>query len=155
MPDTKPNITFEEYRKAMEERGKSDSEEMPKIIRGLFLWFFVVSLNIVTYLFSQESFITHVGERLHVLASTLLVPYFIASIVFTIFFVFFSVGLFKSLRCPKCRRFFPKGKLELYTSQQSTDLSISNESDTYVRTSYTHVYWTACKHCGHIIWVIK
>lgn len=155
MSDTKPKITFEDYRKAMEERGKSDSEEMPKIARLLLLWCFVVTLNIILFLFSQDSFIKHVGERLNVLASTLLVPYFIASIVFTIFFVFFAVGLFKSLRCPKCRRLFPKGKLELYTSQQSTDLGFSSEGDTYVRPSHTHVYWTPCKHCGHIIWVIK
>jgi len=155
MAKTKTKISFEDYRKAMEERGKNDSNEMSKIARGLFLWCFFISINIITYLFAQGSFVKHIGFLIHSIASKMLVPYFIISIIFTILFVLKAAGVFKSFRCPKCKRFFPKGKLEKYDSFQGTELGVTSGGDFYSRQDTTTVYWTECKYCGHIIWVLK
>jgi len=59
-------------------------------------------------------------------------------------------SLITSLRCPKCRRFFPKGKRELFDHYQGSEFG-----ENYFRRSETHVYLTKCKYCGHNIWIIK
>lgn len=155
MPDTKTKVSFDDYRKAMEERGDNDRKEMSKIGRDLFLWCFLISINIVAYLFAQESFIKNVGLLLHSIASKILIPYFVISIIFTILFVLKAAGVFKSLRCPKCKRFFPKGELNKFDSVQSTDIGVSSNGGSYLRPGTTHVYWTECRYCGHIIWVVN
>ncbi len=155
MANTKTKVSFEDYRKAMEERGENDRNEMSRIGRGLFLWCFIISINIITYLFSQGFFIKHVGPLLHSIVSKMLVPYFIISIIFTILFLLKATGVFKSFQCPKCKCFLPNGKLEKFDSFQGSGLGVTSSGDFYSRQDSTTVYWTECKYCGNIIWVLR
>ena len=155
MPDNKTKVSFEDYRRAMEEMAENDQKQMGGVMRTLFFCFLLITADTVLYLFSQESFIKIVGLRLHSIASFALFPFLIITVIFIVLSVLTGAGVFKSLRCPKCRRFFPKGKLEKYTSYEGMDLGISGGGDSYFRSSTTHVYWTECKYCGHVIWVLK
>jgi hypothetical protein len=155
MPDNKTKVSFEDYRRAMEEMAENDQKQMGGVMRSLFLSFILITINIVLYIFAQESFIKIAGLRVHSFASHALLPSLVMTVIFIVLFVLTGAGVFKSLRCPKCRRFFPKGKLEKYTSYEGTDIGISSGGDSYFRSSTTHVYWTECKYCGHIIWVLK
>jgi len=81
------------------------------------------------------------------------VPYIIAVCAF--YLIYFTVKILKSFRCPECRKFFPKGELELFDSFQGTGIGYNSGGDTYFRQTNTSVYWTECRHCGHIIWITK
>ncbi|MDH5657306.1 MAG: hypothetical protein OEZ34_15445 [Spirochaetia bacterium] len=155
MGKKKRKISQEEYRKAMEELGNEGKKQLKQSMRSNILIGFLIIINVLLYLFSDESFIDLVGMQIHSFSAAIVLPYFICLIVFIVISILNTSGVFKSLRCPKCRRFFPGGKLTRYTSFQSSDMRPTSDGAAYFTTKTNFVYWTECKSCGHVIWVVK
>ncbi|MCU0607663.1 MAG: hypothetical protein MUF78_09665 [Candidatus Edwardsbacteria bacterium] len=62
-------------------------------------------------------------------------------------------ALTAALRCPHCRRFFPRGKLRLYDQHERSVPELDGVGGVRERMVRTSVYWTECRHCGKVILV--
>ncbi len=150
--EKKRKVSFEEYQKAMEEIIESN-KSFKSVNRHLLLLFAFCSIAILLYVFSQEFTIPSIGSWFHSIASKVFIPYIVFVVVF--YLILLGYKVIKSLRCPKCRRFFHKGELELYISTPGVGVGINSSGDQYFRPTNTRAYWTECKYCSHIIWVTK
>ena len=150
----KRKITLEEYNKAMEEYNRKARKRFIKTF-VLFLILFVLLFACIIALIQFADLDADTDALVHTkaLAMRILVPSIIFLILFSICLAFFTYV--QASCCPKCRKIFSRGELVEYTSQQGTTTGITSGGDYYFRSSTTLVYWTECKYCGHIIWVVK
>lgn len=146
-------VTFEDYKKAMDEMNEKGKKEFQYISFIMTLGIIFVFVGILIYVFSTFDSITISEIKLQSILSNALIPYIITC---TLCLALFSFPLIiKALRCPNCGHFFPKGKLEKFTSIQGTSSGMTTDGKYYTRQSTKHIYWTRCKYCSHVIWVTK
>lgn len=148
----KRKVTFEDYQKAMAEL-KEKHGSFKSANRHIFLFFFLVALGILLYLLSEKTIIPSASPQLRAFAAKALVPFIVAVGLF--YLVLIAVKIIKSLRCPQCGKFFPKGELEKFGSFEGTGLAYTSGGDSYIRPVTNSVFWTECKKCGHLLWIVK
>ncbi|MFH1620639.1 MAG: hypothetical protein ABIB04_00985 [Patescibacteria group bacterium] len=146
-------ITDEEYQKVVSESHAKDLKRMPYEMGLMIFFFFLLIVLAVLYFFTMATFTSDLNLKLHSLASKIFIPYLVIFGASTL--IFFARIIINSLRCPKCRRFFPRGKLKLYDSFQRTAYTIDTGGDYYYREGTALVYWTRCKYCGQLLLVTK
>ena len=157
-------ITFEEYQREMGAINKRANKSMKYLIIGLFVPFALIIITALLYFFSaikialpgEASSASHSSQlviNLHGLATKIFVPYLVVLGMLALAGVAYAVV--RSLRCPHCRRFFPRGKLKLYDQIESTSSTIDNNGNLCDHRSVKNVYWTECKYCGKIILVCR
>lgn len=156
MPNEKKQktVTFEEYQKVVTENNDKEIKRMPYTIGLMLFWFFLIIILAVLYSFAKGTYYTSAtGIKLHLLGVKIFYPYLIILTASTV--LFFIRLIINSFRCPKCRKFFPRGKLELYDSFQGPSTSIDSGGDYYTRQATTFVYLTRCKYCNQLLIVTK
>ena len=150
----KRKITLEEYNKAIEEYNRTAG----KRFRAIFLQFGLLAVLLFACIIALITFADMDADTdrlasMKQAAPGILVPCIVFLVLFTSALAFCNHMI--NTRCPKCRRYFPNGELVKYMSHRGTDIGITGDSDTYYRSSATHVYWTECRYCGHLLWVVK
>ncbi|MBN1532423.1 MAG: DUF2975 domain-containing protein [Spirochaetes bacterium] len=137
MPDKRRRrVTLEDYEREFSEREARDQGQLKYIAIHIVLLF--AQLITLAVLYRTRSPYTY--------------PFL--GITVTSWLIVVVILLLRSLRCPNCGRFFPKGELvEFDTIGGKGDIFYGGEWQYH--DGNKRIYWTECRHCGHLLWIVK
>jgi hypothetical protein len=166
MPDTKKReyLTTKEFLKEQDEHCERGQKEPLYWLIAIVVTFSlgIFALVLSTYAKREaalprtaESLAgpAHAGLTFQAFAAKAFVPYLVVVVLLLVGAVAYAIIL--SQRCPQCRRYFSRGKLNLYTTNEHTVTSTDSAGNVSEHQETTSVYWTECKHCGKVILVYR
>ena len=133
----KRKVTFEEYQKELDKRAIKTQKQLKYV--AILIALFILQIFILSFFY--------IFRRPYVL------PFLVLTGIFWLTLILITI--FRSHHCPGCRRFFSRGELVLFDTVKGKGDIFGPGGDWQYYDSSKRVYWTECKYCGHLIWVIK